>query len=482
MIFQDPMTSLNPVMKIGKQITEPLRVHLEHDEGGGATTRALRLLQDVGIPEPAQRLDQYPHELSGGMRQRVMIAIALAVRPDAAVRRRADHRARRHGAGADPRPARASSAGPQHVDDPRHPRPRRRRRPHRRDRRDVRRPDRREGADRGRCSPTCGCRTPRRCWRASRKIEDAEPHPAARSIGGRPPDLINPPVGCRFAPAVPVRAGPTAARRSRRWSRPTTPGAPVPLLVPGRLARADLVDRRADAADRGSRRDADPRRRRRGRPDGRHRHGPPPRPTATLLRVEDSWSSSRSGAPGSKVNAVIGHQPRRARGETLGLVGESGCGKSTTGRAIMQLPRPTAGSVCFEGQELTALARRRHAPGAHRDADDLPGPDLVAEPAAQGRATSSMEPLDDLEARHQAERARQGRRAMLEDVGIDPERRRREPAAPVLRRPVPAHLDRPRARARPEADHLRRAGVGARRQRAGPGAQPARGPEGRSTA
>jgi len=80
MIFQDPMTSLNPVMKIGKQIAEPLKIHLGMDSKTAWST-AERLLTDVRIPEPARRLDQYPHELSGGMRQRVMIAIALACGP-----------------------------------------------------------------------------------------------------------------------------------------------------------------------------------------------------------------------------------------------------------------------------------------------------------------------------------------------------------------------------------------------------------------
>jgi len=80
MIFQDPMSSLNPLMKIGKQIAEPLKIHLDMSQSDAMAT-AVRLLQSVRIPEPERRLQQYPHELSGGMRQRVMIAIALACGP-----------------------------------------------------------------------------------------------------------------------------------------------------------------------------------------------------------------------------------------------------------------------------------------------------------------------------------------------------------------------------------------------------------------
>jgi peptide/nickel transport system ATP-binding protein len=80
MVFQDPMTSLNPVLTIGKQIVEGLRAHSEMSVAA-ARTRAAELLGEVGLPDPVRALDRYPHELSGGMRQRVIIAIALSNSP-----------------------------------------------------------------------------------------------------------------------------------------------------------------------------------------------------------------------------------------------------------------------------------------------------------------------------------------------------------------------------------------------------------------
>ncbi len=80
MVFQDPMTSLNPVVPVGTQVTEVLRRHTDLDRDG-ARTEAEQLLRRVGIPDPSRRLKEYPHQLSGGMRQRALIAMSLACKP-----------------------------------------------------------------------------------------------------------------------------------------------------------------------------------------------------------------------------------------------------------------------------------------------------------------------------------------------------------------------------------------------------------------
>ena len=108
MIFQEPMASLLPLRTIGAQLIETIRIHT----GLGKKTareKAVDLLGQVGIPKPHERVDAYPFQLSGGMCQRVMIAIALCANPSPPDRRRADDRARRDDAGAHPRPHPAPS-------------------------------------------------------------------------------------------------------------------------------------------------------------------------------------------------------------------------------------------------------------------------------------------------------------------------------------------------------------------------------------
>ena len=139
-----------------------------------------------------------------------------------------------------------------------------------------------------------------------------------------------------------------------------------------------------------------------------------------VLRVEDLVMEFPVGRTGLKVNAVSGISFDVLRGETLGLVGESGCGKSTTGRAVMQLPRPTSGSVMFEGHELTALhgndmrEARTRMQMIFQDPISSLNPrrkvrDIVLEPLniwKRGTATERSALVDQV----------------LEDVGIDPQR------------------------------------------------------------
>ena len=143
MIFQDPMTSLNPVYKIGDQVSEPLRRpprQTRRRPGQG-----VELLRRVGIANPEARVNEYPHEFSGGMRQRAMIAMAIANNAADPDRRRADDGARRHHPGPDPRADAGDAARLRLGHHPDHPRPRCDRRHGRPGACDVRRPGGRDG-------------------------------------------------------------------------------------------------------------------------------------------------------------------------------------------------------------------------------------------------------------------------------------------------------------------------------------------------
>ena len=166
------------------------------------------------------------------MRQRVMIAMAIALEPAGADRRRADHRARRDRAGADDGPARRPAARDRDGPDPDHPRPRRGRRRRRPDRGHVRRADRRGGRRQRRSTRARRTRTPRAC--SSRSRAWTRRASELEAIKGLPPNLTSLPSGCAFHPRCPAGAGPLQGRRSRR-SYDVAPGRGqrLPLLGGG---------------------------------------------------------------------------------------------------------------------------------------------------------------------------------------------------------------------------------------------------------
>ena len=222
-------------------------------------------------------------------------------------------------------------------------------------------------------------------------------------------------------------------------------------------------------------------------PGERPRPSPTPRGPATdvLLEVRDlvKHFPCRRGFFGRQVGlvrAVDGVSFTIRRGETLGLVGESGCGKTTTGRCILQLERPTSGSVLFEGQELTTLAPaalravRRRIQVIFQDPYSSLNPrmtvgQIIAEPLAVHRLVP--------DAGAQAARVQE----LLRQVGLLPQHGRRYPHE--LSGGQRQRVGIARALAlEPVADHLRRAGLRARRLDPGADHQPARGPPGASSA
>ncbi|MDO9372053.1 MAG: dipeptide ABC transporter ATP-binding protein [Gammaproteobacteria bacterium] len=336
MIFQEPMTSLNAVLTVGEQISEALRCH-HPITPRAARVRAVELLDAVGIAEPQRRYHDFPHQLSGGMKQRVMIAMALAGEPELLI---AD----------EPTTALDVTIQAQILDL-------------------LRRLQKDTGMalllithDLGVVSEMAARvavmyagqiveQAPRAQFFASprhpyaQKLFESVPTLGKRGarlavMRGSVPPLVQTFSGCRFAP-----------RCDFAWPACREMAPELIAAGEGASVRCHLYDDRFSKSAAGAAI---------SRGGEEARQAAPSAPEEELLAVNDLkvYFPIEKGIfkhVSGYVRAVDGVSLRIRAGRTLALVGESGCGKTTVGKGILQLIRPTAGSVRFAGTELTQL-------------------------------------------------------------------------------------------------------------------------------
>ena len=406
MIFQEPQSALNPVLTVGDQIAEVLRRHLRL-RGKPLRERLLQLLDQVGIPDPARRLGDYPHQFSGGMKQRIMIAIALACEPDLLI---AD----------EPTTALDVTIQAQVLDL-------------------LRRLQRESGmamllithdlgvvrqvADRvavmyaGQLVEQADSSEffSRPAHPYSRKLFAALPSSTQRgqpleTISGNVPPLDQPFSGCRFH-----------GRCSRAWAHCAEVEPGWLQTAPGHGVRCHQYDPQLQSP---------------GEAAAGHR------PVAVLEQARRPEATSLLSVRGLQVyfplrkgllqrvhghvRAVDGVDLALDVGQTLALVGESGCGKTTTGKAILRLIEPTAGQVLFNGDNLADLSpstlrrRRREFQIIFQDPYASMNPRMrIADIIDEGMAAQGV-------GGGRAQR-RQRVSELLQQVGIDPAAGKRFP-------------------------------------------------------